>query len=93
MSYKLKKHDEIKNEKTGEIATVEGISWRYAKLSNGDRVKQEPYSYMGTDYYAEYSSLVKYTIHKQANNPVKVKKQHFGLFGQPIVVDLDKEVL
>ncbi len=25
-----------------------------------------------------------------SDNPVKVKKQHFGLFGQPLVVDLDK---
>lgn len=26
-----------------------------------------------------------------SENPAKVKKQNFGLFGKPLVVDLDKE--
>lgn len=75
-----------------EITKVESIDRKrnLAVLENGGLINVKPNTIDGKVVYMRWSGNGGYVLHKQSDNPVKVKKQHFGLFGQMLVVDLDK---
>ena len=89
----LRKNDIIRQSDTGAmhvaIQTKNGI----AELSNGHKAYAFPAeNENGIAIYKRHSDYLpaEYTFHLRPN-PAKVKKQNFGLFGKPLVVDLDKE--